>query len=131
MRKKSLFFLVFILIFLCGDLSSAWAFFGQIETKKERRLREEFHSGVPAVRYEAIQESFLREDYSGAERLSENYLSGNDRSKADEVSYLQALSLLKLGRVSEARSKLNEAAGSARSEELRSQAAVSIGDSYY
>jgi cell division septation protein DedD len=122
--------LVFIPILLLADLSAALAFFGQTETKRERRLREESHTAEPAVSYEQVQENFLREDYSGTEKLSENYLSGTDRSKADDVSYLQALSLLKLGRIPEARVKLNEIERSSRSEDLRSQAAVSIGDSY-
>lgn len=131
MRKKSPWVLVLIPLLLSADLSAAFAFFGQLETKRERRLREELHSGHPAVSYAEIQESFLREDYSEAERLSENYLSGSDRSRADEVLYMRALSLLKLGRAPEARNVLNEVERTARSADLKSQAAVSIGDSYY
>ncbi len=128
MIKKAFFLLGLILFF---KLPLAFAFFGQTETKRERRLREELHSQASSVSYEAVQESFLREDYSGTEKLSRKYLSGRDKSHFYEALSLEALSLLKLGRFSEARNELHEIERSSQTEDLRSQAAVSIGDSYY
>lgn len=82
--------------------------------------------------YEKIQESFLKEDYAGANRLSEIYLTRDGRSPAAErVLYLQALSLVKLDRGDAARAKLARLENSASTPEQRARAAVSAGDSYY
>ncbi len=86
---------------------------------------------APPDRYEKIHELFLRGDYVAAERDAAAYLDDPRAAKSDDVLYLQALSLVKLGRGSEAREKLRRLERSARAGEQRAAAAVSTADSYY
>ena len=81
---------------------------------------------------EKIYESFLKENYSETESLAANYLSTHASFQdAQEIAYLQALSLLKLGRTQQARVKLNLIAQSKRSSLIVAAACNSLGDSYF
>ena len=131
---------IFLLIFQ----SSIFASIGQIETKRERLKREAQERGFVVTDTErrapeaAVQpfmekmyENFLKGNYSETESLAGDYLiSHASFQDADEAAYLQALSLLKLGRLEEARLKLNKLGQSARSASLRAGACASLGDSY-
>jgi len=89
----------------------------------------------PAL-YEKIQENFLKEDYQNTLRLSDTFLK-SQASKAplsNEVLYLKALSLLKLGRGEEARQiwrDLETKRSTAQERVFARSAAISIADSFY
>lgn len=82
--------------------------------------------------YPKIHESFLREDYLAVDRLSRQYLGSNVVSfHREDVLYLQALSLLKLNRGFEGRTKLKELESAFRSAEDKASASASVGDSFF
>ncbi len=88
------------------------------------------------VLYEKIQESFLKEDYSGALRLADEFLRSRTAKPPylSEVLYLKALSLLKLGRGEDARRiwrDLEAKKATAQDRIFARSAAISIADSYY
>jgi len=132
MRK---FFPIFLFLILGAWFCSAvlYAEIGRIETKRERLRREAVEAGnVSSLLYERVEESFLKNDYAESDRMASDYLSrGLDVPHADEVLYLQALSLLKLGRFEDARLKLYSLGNAFPSSEQSAQAAVSVGDSYF
>lgn len=82
--------------------------------------------------YERIHEAFLKDDYAAVDRMAADYLSGAvQRPNAEDVLYLQALSLLKLNRGQQAREKLRQIENSFIGIDRKAQAAASIADSYY
>ena len=82
--------------------------------------------------YEKVVQSFLGENFQETERLSDKYLKKNsENASADEVSYLRALSLMKMSRFEEERPVLASLEQEGLTPEIRSQAAFSLGDSYY
>ena len=108
-----------VLVFLLIFQSSAFALTGH-ESKRERPFMEK------------IYENFLKGNYSETESLASTYLASNSSFEdAGEVAYLQALSLLKLGRLSEARTKFNLVAQSPRPSPVKAAACASLGDSYF
>lgn len=105
---------------------------GPSQTKKERERQSVSRGRVSGVSYEKIVESFLKEDFAGTQRLAAHYLARSPRNAAyDEVSYFRALSLMKLERFEEARPILSSLEEEALDPAIRSQAAFSLGDSYY
>lgn len=124
----------FSLVFLFFHSELSQAMIGQIETKRERRAREARESGPSSdLLYQRIHENFLREDYTTVDKLSREYLArGRKPPNAEDVLYLQSLSLLKLNRSEEARGKLRELENDyASSDDARASAHASIADSYY
>lgn len=86
--------------------------------------------------YEKIQENFLKEDYSSALRLSDEFLRSRSAKPPylSEVLYLKALSLLKLGQGEEARGiwhDLVTKSATAQDRIFARSAAISVADSYY
>ena len=106
---------------------------GQIETKRERRQRESRDSGPSDdTLYQKIHESFLKEDYATAQKLSREYLThGRNKPNTEDVLYLESLSLLKLGRAEEARRKLGELEKALSPNARRASPRASVADSYY
>ncbi len=89
-----------------------------------------FRNGSEAL-YEQIEESFLKEDFGTVEGLSAQYLSGNTRTgQTDEVLYLRALALLKLGRLVEGREKLSQLERETSSAEIKTRASFSLANAY-
>ncbi len=136
MKNKPFWVLGLLVVFLFSHLELAQAVIGQLETKRERREREAASSGESGSSsdklYQRIHESFLREDYAVVDTLSREYLSrARDRSNAEDVLYLQSLSLLKLNRSEEARVKLSQLENDYASSDARASAHASIADSYY
>jgi tetratricopeptide (TPR) repeat protein len=113
--------------------STAHAGIGRLETKRERLAREAQNFGPSyTVAYEKIHESFLRDDYAGVVRLAHEYLSGSrNKPNRGDVRYLEALSLVKLGRGEEARAKLKELERDLDTAEDRAGAAISLADSHF
>lgn len=137
MIKTARFTIVFLFIFQ----SAAFALIGH-ETKRERLKREGRDADVgrgtarraPATQtfMEKLYENFLKGNYSETENLAAKYLiSHSSFQDADEAAYLQALSLLRLGRSNQARVKLNALGQSARSWAMKAAACASLGDSYF
>ena len=81
--------------------------------------------------YESIMERFLAGDFAQSEKRAAAFHPRSGDTRAEEVSLIRALSLMKLGRFEEARPILEKLAASALSTEVRAQAAYSLGDSYY
>ncbi len=134
MRNKLFWILGLLVVFLFSHLEFAQAVIGQLETRRERQEREGREPSGPSsdTLYQRIHESFLRENYAAVDTLSQEYLSrGRDRSNAEDVLYLQCLSLLKLNRSEEARVKLRELENNYASSDARASAHASIADSYY
>lgn len=125
MLKPRLYFIAALFLTACAVAEAVTI--GPAMTKKERQ-RLERASGGPAVSYEAVLENFLNGDFAESERLA---AKGTGPDRAEETSYLRALSLMKLGRFSEARPLLAELESRSSSPEMRAQAAYSLGDSYY
>ena len=119
--------LVFVLV-LCTAAEAITI--GPSLTKKEReRLGS---SRAPETGgFEAVIESFLKEDFARSERSAAQFLRRARTEHSDEAALIRALSLMKLGRYEEARPMLERLEKEAGSEELRAQAAYSLGDSYY
>ena len=116
----------------CSDAS--FADIGRIETKRERMKRESRESPGKSAQdaYLKIHENFLRENYAEVDRLANDYLSGDpSKPNSEDVLYLQALSLLKLNRGDEARTKLNELESSFASSDRKASASASLADSYF
>ncbi len=125
-RGGKLFFIqisVVFFIFICAHFS--FAEFGPTQTRRDRlKTGGSTQRAYSEADYEKIHENFLKENYAEVDRLSSEYLRGGvDRVNRDDVLYLQALSLLKVGRQTEARAKLAQLEGSG--------ASASIGDSYF
>lgn len=87
-------------------------------------------SNAHADAYEKIYESFLKEDYRAVNDLATRFSRKNSQ-EGREVLYLQALSLLKLGKADEARQKLKELENRSNDFNQKASAFTSIGDSYY
>ena len=123
------------LIFLGLSVSSvSSADIGRTETKRDRIERERRESSGPSVSdaYLKIHENFLRENYLEVDRLADSYLSGGrGKPNSEDVLYLQALSLLKLHRGDEARTKLKELEINFESSDRKASASASIADSYF
>ncbi len=136
-------------IFCFSCLSeAAWALtIGPMQTKRERTggvLQEAFPEGTPSesrvsprgtlpnvVFYEQIEESFLKEDFPSVVRLAQQFLSTHSRNEqSDEVQYLEALSLIKMNRLSEGREKLIQLKQQSFSAEMKVRVASSLADSY-
>lgn len=119
--------------FLDASLSVCRAEIGRIQTKRERMAHELRQAQAsPQTVYQKIHESFLKEEYSNVDTLADQYLSRNPGAPdANDVLYLQALSLLKLDRSDEARDKLRRLENTAANPELKANASASIADSYY
>ena len=139
MRKR---YLLAFLAVACACVivaSASYADFGPAQTKRERERREARDSGVVReskasinAAYEKIHECFLTENYSEVDRLSREYLAaGRNQPNTEDVLNLQALSLLKLNRVEEARQKLRELENSFIPLDRKASASASIGDSYF
>jgi tetratricopeptide (TPR) repeat protein len=113
--------------------STSHAGIGRLETKRERLAREAQNFGPSyTVAYEKIHESFLKDDHAGVVRLAHEYLSGSrNKPNREDVRYLEALSLVKLGRGEEARAKLKELERDFDAAEDRAGAAVSRADSLF
>jgi len=111
-----------------------FALIGPTETKRERLERQSREAGgkLATDTYLKIHENFLKENYAEVDRLAKDYLSdGSGKPNADDVLYLQALSLLKLGRGDEARMKLRDLENSFASVDRKASASASIADSYF
>jgi len=129
--KEKALWVVLLSLFLCMDASALTI--GPAQTKLERARREP-RSGVSSPRgYEGVLKSFLESDFTQSERLAARMLERARPSdpRTDDLSYLRALSLMKLGRFAEARPILKQLEGEAGSSLLRAQAAYSLGDSFY
>ncbi len=132
MKKIKIGITVLLAILVVSEVG--FADIGRIETKRERLLRESRESGQKPLTndYLKIHENFLRENYAEVDRLSNDYLShGLDKPNSQDVLYLQALSLLKLGRGSQARASFRELENSFTDTDRKASASASIGDSYY
>ena len=82
--------------------------------------------------YLKIHENFLRENYADVDSLANSYLAGSrPKPNSEDVLYLHALSLLKLNRADEARSKLRQLENTFTSQDRKASASASIADSYY
>lgn len=133
MKKR--YFSIGLVIFLIGlSAGRSFADIQHMETKRERMLHEAKESPGRSSKdaYLKIHENFLRENYSEVDRLAASYLAGGlSEPNAEDVLYLQALSLLKLNRGDEARSKLRELEGSFTSTDRKASTSASIADSYF
>lgn len=83
--------------------------------------------------YESVLKSFLASDFAQSERQAASLIGRLKPSDPlrDELVYLRALSLMKLGRFAEARPLLKQLESEADSPNRRAQAAYSLGDSFY
>ncbi len=133
MKNKPFWAFGLSLVFLFSHSELSQAVIGQLETRRERRAKETRESGLSSDSlYQRIHESFLREDYTAVDTLSREYLArGRKPSNAEDVLYLQSLSLLKLNRSEEARAKLRELENDYASADARASTHASIADSYY
>ena len=62
-----------------------------------------------AAGYREIRDRFVRKDFAAAERLSADYLKSHPAgAERADVLYLQAMSLLELGRVEESKDRLRQ-----------------------
>ncbi len=118
--------LVFALIAACAP---AHANFGRATTRKEREAALS-PRGAASRLYERIHECFLSDDHVSVERLSGEYLETPRQPKAQDVKFLRALSLVKLGRGAEARAELERLEYGATNPEKKARAAAAIGDSF-
>ncbi len=123
-------------VFLLGFIAPfSHADIGRAQTKRERAARgpARVQTWAPEeTAYQKIHRSFLKDEYSNADVLADQYLASNPTATdADEIRYLQALSLLKLDRPDEARQKLRQLEDSTANPELKANASASIADSYY
>lgn len=84
---------------------TAFFFFLVLATIFPRPVFSDIESGEQAS-YEKIYDSFIREDYQTAYELAHRYLS-REKSGAryEDVQYLEALSLIKLGKTDEGNQK--------------------------
>ncbi len=123
--------LVFFLVWIAAPFAQAEI--GRILTKRERMKNQGYVSAPSSdMLYQKIHESFLREDYSGVDRLAEDYLrDSRAESNREDVLYLQALSLFKLNRGSQAREKLASLENAYGTADHKASASASIGDSYF
>ena len=123
--------MIFVGIFISNH---SFAEIGPAKTKRERMAREtkEFSNKSSKDAYLKIHENFLIENYAEVDRLSKDYLSGGSGGpNTEDVLYLEALSLLKLGRGNEARIKFGELENSFTASDRKASASASIADSYY
>ena len=122
---------VWVLLCVCPVEASAVTI-GPAVTKRERQAASSRDTGSRGVRYESVMNAFLSGDYASSEELAGHYMTHHSKEKdAEDVAYLRALSLMKLGRFDEARPLLEELSRQASSETARARAAYSLGDSYY
>ena len=139
MRARISVFLVFLLL---AATPAQAVTIGPAMTKieRERRLPAGQAGETPrpsassSVRgYESVLKSFLEADFVQSERQAGAFLSRRKQldTFSDQVSYLRALSLMKLGRYAEARPLLKQLESEGLSAEIRAQAAYSLGDSFY
>lgn len=134
MRKNKLAVIVCSFVFMSVFFPVlANAEIGRIMTKKEREKTQpaQYRQSLES-NYQLIHESFLQQNYSKVDSLSNDYLKDRPNiSHADDVLYLQSLSLLKLGRGEEARKKLSRLESIYPTTDQKASAAASIADSYY
>lgn len=138
MRKKLIFYLFILIsigIIFFGE-STVWAIVGDMPTKRQRlldRSRNQSNANRPSVQlYQKIYESFLAERYTEADRHCSEYLAlSGEKPNKDDVLYLQALTLFKLGRRAEGRQKLGQLEASFSSSNRKASASATIADSYY
>lgn len=144
MKNKKFWIPALGVLFLSAPAFISYAEIGQIDTRRGRKAVQSSRSyststsssssSAPAGKkaYQVIHENFLNEQYASVDTLANQYLSQNPRAAdANDVLYLQALSLLKLNRSEEAREKLRQLEASAPNPEIKAAASASIGDSYY
>ncbi len=105
-----------------------------MQTKKERN-KEQSSSGTRDATKpptDKTMEAFLREDYALVEKLTKPFLRRtHSHPEIDEMVYIRALSLMRLGRMDEARLLLIELEDHGLTPDMKARAAYSLGDSYY
>jgi tetratricopeptide (TPR) repeat protein len=125
--KKSL---ILIVLFLHG-MCSAQAYIGPAQTKRERMQNDSYSQSADSL-YAKMRESFVNEDYASADKLAVQYLSLNrGKTNTDDVLYLRALSLIKLGRMAEARDVLASLESSSSSLNGKASASASFADTFF
>ena len=126
-------FRTLIIISLILPFSQNVFAFGPAMTKRERQktepIRESRPSQASSDDYEKIYNSFLDKDYRRTDELAGAYLT-NPRNQAQrqDVLYLDAMSLLKLGQAAQARERLDDLAHSSASQDVKADAAALIGE---
>ncbi len=121
----------FLLLF---SVSASAVTIGPALTKKERnRLNSENAARDSGkISEDQLMAAFLKEDYAKVEKFTQPLTKrGHSHLEFDEMLYLRALSLMKLGRMEEARLQLTQLESEGATEGLRARAAYSLGDSYY
>lgn len=107
---------------------------GPAQTKKERN-RDQSSSGTrdaAKAPKDKTMEAFFREDYALVEKLTKPLLKRtHSHPEIDEMVYIRSLSLMKLGRMDEARLLLIELEDHGLTPDMKARAAYSLGDSYY
>lgn len=127
MFKKPL--IIAVLFLSC--LRSAEANIGPTQTKRERMQNDSYSQSADSL-YAKMRESFLNKDYVSADKFGTQYLSLNrGKANTDDVLYLQALSLIKLGRMAEARDVLASLENSSSSANGKASASASAADTYF
>ncbi len=130
-RKKT--WVIISLLFLLSHSASAVTI-GPMQTKKERN-RDQSSSGTRDAAKppkDKTMEAFLREDHALVEKLTKSLLKRtHSHPEVDEMVYIRALSLMKLGRMDEARLLLIELENRGLTPDMKARAAYSLGDSYY
>jgi len=127
---------ILVLAALCLPLSArdASAEIGRILTKRERLAASRAagdHARPSEELYRGLHERFLSEDYASAERTADEYLAvAPGAPHADDVRYLRALCLSRLGRAGEAREALRGIEASSTSDELRAAVSASTARTY-
>jgi hypothetical protein len=105
-----------------------------MQTKKERN-RDQSSSGTrdaAKAPKDKTMEAFFREDYALVDKLTKPLLKRtHSHPEVDEMVYIRALSLMKLGRMDEARLLLIELEDHGLTPDMKARAAYSLGDSYY
>lgn len=124
---------VLFTLFFLMRAATADALGGRLETKRERMEKEQKGLDLSAKRQEpatrAIYEAYLNENFSEAEVLCSQALkTRKSDAEAEELSYMEALCLLKMHRTDEARRMLGGITAS--SSPLRAEAALSFADSF-
>ena len=136
MKKISAVFFCLLYLFLYSGVS-----YGDIFGDRPRRDRaKDYSPQVPLTAkqppaeplYEKIFENYLKENYAAVDRLTQEYLAvGKHSSQDEDVLYLRALSLIKLGRETEGRRELMRLEAEYSSEGKKSEVSTSLADSYF
>lgn len=130
-RKKI--WVVISILFLLSHEASAVTI-GPMQTKKERNRAQSSHGTRDAAKppNDKIMEAFLRENHALVEKLTKPLLKRtHSHPEIDEMIYIRALSLMKLGRMDEARLLLIRLEEQGLTPDIKARAAYSLGDSYY